>query len=87
MSQLVNKNQPTRPTTLYVPLRIFCCLGSRLEGVHCHNLMHIVHKLMHTADANPKLMHFVHKLFADRCTSKKNEILPSRTPSAISFIR
>jgi len=39
------------------------------------------------ADANPKLMHFGHKLFADCCTSKKKEILPSRTPSAISFIR
>jgi hypothetical protein len=33
---------------LYVPLRIFCCLGSRLKGAHCHNLMHFVNKLMHT---------------------------------------
>jgi len=38
-------------------------------------------------EANPILIHSVHKLFTDRCTSKRNEILPSRTPSAISFIR
>ena len=38
----------TQPVPLYVPLRIFCCLRSRLKGTHCHNLMHFVHKLMHT---------------------------------------
>ena len=63
MSLLVNKNQPTRQTTLYVPLRIFCCLGSRLKERHCHNLMHFVHKLMHTLTRTREVMHFAHKLF------------------------
>jgi hypothetical protein len=44
---LSQRNQPTRQTTLYVPLRIFGCLRSRLKDAHCHNLMHFVHKLMH----------------------------------------
>ena len=57
------QNQPTRQTTLYVPLRIVCCLGSRLECVHCHNLMHFVHKLMHTLTRTQTPTHFAHKLF------------------------
>src|SRR5450432_2777778 len=42
-----NQNTPRRIPILYVPLRIFGCLGAVLEGVHCNNLMHFVHKLMH----------------------------------------
>jgi len=46
MSQLVNKiNQRVRQPFMFH--YAFFCLGSRLEGVHCHNLMHFVHKLMH----------------------------------------
>jgi hypothetical protein len=33
---------------LYVPLRIFGCLGAVLKGADCNNPMHFHHKLMHT---------------------------------------
>ncbi len=36
--------------------------------------------------ADPILIHFVHKLMQSVAHGRKNEILPSRTPSAISFI-
>ena len=43
----INQNAQQRIPILYVPLRIFGCLGAVLEGVQCNNLLHFVHKLLH----------------------------------------
>jgi hypothetical protein len=57
---------------LYVPLRIFGCLGAVLEGCTVTICCTLFTNCC-TPHANPKLMHFVNKLFANCCTPQKRD--------------
>jgi len=49
-----NENAQRRIPILYVPLSIFGCLGDPFRSCGYNNLLHFVHKLLHSTPTAPK---------------------------------